>query len=72
MQKKIFVENEKLTKEYQRYFNEPGTIAYYASSIDDLYPKEKYYYLFLENTGKKNNPVEAGIETAEVLPMLVR
>ncbi|TGO02772.1 hypothetical protein PN36_19440 [Candidatus Thiomargarita nelsonii] len=52
MQNQLFVENEKLTKEYQRYFNEPATIGYYGTQ-SELSPKEKWYYLVLEKTGKK-------------------
>jgi len=52
MQKEIFIENEKLTKEYQRYFNEPGIIGYYRT-LSELYPEEKWYYLSLENRERK-------------------
>ncbi|OAD23900.1 hypothetical protein THIOM_000256 [Candidatus Thiomargarita nelsonii] len=52
MSKIIFVVNEKLTKQYQRYFNEPGSVGYYASP-SELNPEEKYYCLFLEKTDKK-------------------
>ncbi|MEN8220098.1 MAG: hypothetical protein ABFS56_27860 [Pseudomonadota bacterium] len=48
----IFVKNEKLTKEYQRSFNEPGIIGYYRF-LSEPEPEQKYYYLFLENTCRR-------------------
>ncbi|MEN8220971.1 MAG: hypothetical protein ABFS56_32390 [Pseudomonadota bacterium] len=48
MSDKIFSIQEDLSEEYQRYFNKQGVIGYFKSPYE-LEPKEKTYYLCLNN-----------------------